>query len=158
MLSSAAMPRTTVPPDLIPPEALLADYPPPMAHLAQELRALVREAVPEALERVRTGWRIIGYDLPVSPRRTVFFAWIMTQREHVHLGFPKGVLLDDPQRALGGDGITKQARWLTVAHPDELDRELTIAYSREAAAVASLSRSERVARQMDREAVAGAGR
>jgi len=149
---------TTVLPDLIPPEALLADYPPPMAELAQALRALVREAVPEALERVRTGWRVIGYDVPVSPRRAVFFAWIMTQREHVHLGFPKGVLLDDRQGALGGAGITKQARWLTVARPDELDRELFIDYTREAAAVSALSRSERLARQMDREAVAAAGR
>ena len=32
-------------------------------------------AKPEGIERVRTGWRLIGYDLPVG-RRTRYFAWV----------------------------------------------------------------------------------
>lgn len=144
--------------DQIPPEALLADYPPPMAELAERMRGIVRAAVPEAVERVRTGWRIIGYDLPIGRRRTVFFAWIMPEVRHVHLGFPKGILLDDHLGRLSGNGITKQARWLTADVPDDIDPDLFMAYTREAAVLSSLSPAERFARQLDREAVTDAGR
>ncbi len=144
--------------DQVPPEALLADYPPPMAALGERLRGIVREAVPEAIERVRVGWRIIGYDLPLGRRRTVFFAWIMPERAHVHLGFPKGILLEDPGGRLSGNGITKQARWLTADGPDDIDPDVFIAYTRQAAALSTLSRSERYARLLDREVAGGAGR
>jgi hypothetical protein len=144
--------------DQIPPEALLADYPPPMAELAERLRLIVREAVPEAVERVRTGWRIIGYDLPLGRRRTVFFAWIMPEPKHVHLGFPKGILLSDHRGLLSGNGITKQARWLTTDVPDDIDADLFAAYTREAAALSSLSQAERFARLLDREVAADARR
>jgi hypothetical protein len=144
--------------DQIPPEALLADYPPPMAALGERLRAIVREAVPDATERVRVGWRIIGYDLPLGRRRTAFFAWIMPERVHVHLGFPKGILLDDPGSRLSGNGITKQARWLTVDGPEDIDADVFAACTRQAAALASLSRSERYARLLDREVAGRAGR
>ena len=97
----------------MPPEALLEGYPAAMTFLAEGLRRIVREAVPESLERVRVGWRVIGFDLPVG-RRTAYFAWIMPQVEHVHLGFPKGMQLDDPAGVLEGRGITKAARWLTL--------------------------------------------
>ena len=140
--------------DQIPPEALLADYPPPMADLAGRLRRIVREAVPEATERVRPGWRIIGYDLPVARRRAVFFAWIMPERVHVHLGFPKGILLVDPERRLSGHGITKQARWLTADAPEDIDVPLFAACTREAATLCRLSPAERFARLLDREVAA----
>jgi hypothetical protein len=144
--------------DQIPPEALLADYPPPMAALGERLRAIVRGAVPDAVERVRVGWRIVGYDLPVGRRRTVFFAWIMPERVHVHLGFPKGILLDDPEGLLSGTGITKQARWLTADEPADIDADVFTAYTRQAAALSGLSPSERYARLLDREVAGRTGR
>jgi len=49
--------------DVIPPEALLEDFPAPMQAIAQRLRDVVTQAIPEALERVRPGWRLIGDDL-----------------------------------------------------------------------------------------------
>ena len=45
-------------------DELLAYYSPPVGVLAQRLRAVVQRAVPQAIERVRPGWRLIGYDLP----------------------------------------------------------------------------------------------
>jgi hypothetical protein len=104
--------------EIIPPESLLADRTPQTVAIAMMLRDLVRQTVPEALERVRPGWRVIGYDLPVG-RRTAFFAWIWPQEEHVHLGFPYGSLLDDPEGVLEGLGVTKRARWFTLTRPDE---------------------------------------
>jgi hypothetical protein len=129
----------------LPPELLLADYPPPMAALADGLRRVVQAAVPEALERVRSGWRVIGYDVPVG-RRTAYFAWVMPERAHVHLGFPKGVLLDDPDGILEGRGITKAARWFTLQAPDDLLDERLGRFARSAADLARLTASARTRR------------
>jgi Domain of unknown function (DU1801) len=125
--------------DALPPEVLLEDYPPAMAALAQGLRDIVRSAVPEAEERVRTGWRVIGYDLRLG-RRSSFFAWIMPQREHVHLGFPWGIMLLDRGGVLEGEGVTKRARWLTVVNPVDLRDPNLAAYARAAADLATLGR------------------
>lgn len=124
----------------LPPEALLEDLPPAMAALAQGLRRVVLEAVPDAVERVRPGWRVIGYDAPVNPRRLAYFAWILPERVHVHLGFPKGVGLHDPGGALEGEGITRAARWFTLTEPEHLADPRLAEFARLAADLASLRR------------------
>lgn len=132
----------------MPPEALLAEYPAPMRNIGEWLRGVVRRAIPEAIERVRPGWRLIGYDLPVSPRRTVYFAMIWAEPIHVHLGFEQGVLMDDPRGLLEGRGITKQVRWVTLTPDVLIDEDELADLLHEAARVASMTRSERVARAM----------
>ena len=134
--------------DAIPPEALLADHPPEHQAIANALRRLVRDAVPDAIERVRPGWGLIGYDVPFG-RRTRYFAFVWVEPEHVHLGFEHGVLMDDPQGLLRGAGITKQVRWLTFKHIDEIPAEAAD-YVREAVRVATLSKGERELLRMDR--------
>jgi len=128
------------PRETIPVEALLADFPPTHTATAEQLRRIVLDAVPEVVERVRTGWRLIGYDLPVG-RRSVFFAWIWLEAEHVHLGFPRGVLMDDPTGALQGAGVTKLARWLTYEPGATIDGRLETTLIVEAARVAVIPRS-----------------
>ena len=125
--------------DAFPPEALLEDYPPSMVALANGLREVVLAAVPDAIERVRPGWRLIGYDVPVG-RRTAYFAWIMPERVHVHLGFPRGVLLDDPHDLMDGRGITKAARWFTLTVPADLGDPALAAFARSAADLGRLGR------------------
>ena len=83
--------------DSIPPELLLEDFPPPMQAIAQRLREIVRGTVPDAVERVRPGWRLIGYDLPIG-RKLVYFAYVAPEIEHVHLGFEHGWAMRDPDR------------------------------------------------------------
>ena len=134
----------------IPSEALLANASPDRRAVANELRRLVKRAVPTSVERVRAGWGLIGYDVPVG-RRTRFFAWVWAQPEHVHLGFVNGMLIHDPDALLSGEGETRQARWLTVARLDEIDRRAFEELVREAAAIAALSRSELIAAKADRE-------
>jgi hypothetical protein len=136
--------------DAIPPEALLADYPPAHREIADALRALVRRAVPDAIERVRPGWGLIGYDVPVG-RRTRYFAFVWPEPEHVHLGFEHGVLMADPHRLLHGAGVTKKVRWLTFTRLDEIPAE-AVELVREAARLAAMSREERLLLRMDREA------
>jgi hypothetical protein len=131
--------------EAIPPEALLDGYPPLMRETAAALRELVREAVPEAWERVRVGWRLIGYDLPLR-RYGVYFAYIAPEAAHVHLGFEWGAFMTDPAGLLQGGGLTRQVRWLTFEAPDDIDREPTIELVRESARVAALTREERLAR------------
>ena len=133
----------------IPPEALLDGFPPAMQATADALRAIVRDAVPEAMERVRVGWHLIGYDLPLN-RYGVYFAYVAPEPVHVHLGFEYGAYMDDPVRLLQGEGITRQVRWLTFTSPDEIDPEATIALVREGARVAALSRGERLAIALER--------
>ena len=128
------------PADAIPPEVFLHGYPPPIMAVGQRLRRIVKRAVPDAIERVRPGWALIGYDLPVK-RRTIFFAWVWPEAEHVHLGFPHGTLLEDPDGVLKGAGITKKARWLTYQPGDVIDEPLALALVEEAARVALIPRS-----------------
>ncbi|RPJ24295.1 MAG: hypothetical protein EHM33_18300 [Chloroflexi bacterium] len=43
------------------PEEFLSNFPPAMQRLANELRTLVKETVPNTNEAVYTGWKLIGY-------------------------------------------------------------------------------------------------
>ena len=136
--------------DDFPPEALLDDFPPPMQAIAHRLREVVKTAMPEAIERVRIGWRIIGYDLPIG-RRQVYFAFVMPENEHVHLGFAHGWAMADPDGLLKGEGVTKRVRWLTFDHGDDIDVDRCVDLVREAADIAAMTRGERALLSMDRE-------
>jgi hypothetical protein len=131
--------------DAIPPEAFLEPYPPAIRALAEELRGIVRRALPDAIERVRPGWHLIGYDVP-GVRKPVYTAFIAPEPVHVHLGFEHGWAMRDPHGALRGEGVTKQVRWLVWEPGEAIDQELAIELLREAAAVARLSRPERLLR------------
>jgi hypothetical protein len=135
--------------DAIPPEALLEDFPPPMQAIAKRLRGIVKATLPDAIERVRPGWRLIGYDLPVG-RRNVYVGYIAPEPEHVHLGFEWGVLMDDPHGLLQGKGITKRVRWLTFRAGDRVDAEVCATFLREAVRVTTMSRDERALRAEER--------
>ena len=119
--------------------------------LGQRLRWVVRRAMPGAIERVRPGWRIIGYDLPAQ-RTGAYFAWVFPELEHVHLGFPKGLLMRDPNGVLDGAGITKMARWLTYEPGDTIDEPLALRLLEEAIRIARMSKAERVAARFEADA------
>ena len=140
--------------DPLAPESFLEGYPPPMAAIAHDLRALVRATFPDAIERVRPGWHLIGYDLPPERpgRRPVYFAYVAPEVEHVHLGFEHGWAMRDPHAMLQGAGITRQVRWLTFRPGDVIDGKRCAELLHEAARVAAMSRGERTLRAMDAEA------
>jgi hypothetical protein len=77
-------------------EELLAAYPPRVARLAEAARRAVRAAVPEAVERLRPGWLLVGYDAPG------YFACVAPQPDRVRIGFEWGILLPDPRGLLEG--------------------------------------------------------
>jgi len=137
--------------DPMPPEALLAGYPPPMRDIAEALRAIVRRAVPEAIEAVRAGWRLIGYDVPAGRKRTIYFCWVAPEPGHVHLGFQYGIFMSDPEGQLIGKGITRKVRWVTLRESDPIPEGPLVDLVRESLRVALLSRSERLANILERE-------
>jgi hypothetical protein len=124
----------------MPVEALLEGYAPPLLEIAERLRSLVADAAPHATERVRPGWGLIGYDLPIR-RNGVFFAWIWPEGVHVHLGFPNGDLMDDPAGLLDGARIAKRARWLTYEAGSTIDEGRVTTLVLEAVRVAMVPRS-----------------
>jgi hypothetical protein len=135
--------------EAIPPGFFLAGYPDEIRVAADRLRAVVKRAVPEVIERVRPGWRIIGYDLPLG-RRSVYFAWVMPERVHVHLGFPHGVLLADPDRRLEGAHLRlRRTRFVTFAPGDAIPETALMDLTTEAARIAAMSREQRLALVLD---------
>ena len=120
-------------------------YPPPITVLAHRLRELVTEARPDATERLRSGWRLIGYDLPKIPGgRAVYFCWIMPEPGHVHVGLQTGTLMKDPRGVLRGAHLKlKKVRYLTYAPGQRIAARAVVDFTRDAGRLARLSRGER---------------
>jgi len=122
----------------IPPELLLSGYPAEIRNLADRLRSVVHDAVPMAIERVRTGWRLIGYDVPVG-RRTRYFAFVAPEPMHAHLGFEYGVWMADPDNLLLGANLNlRKVRFVTYEPGDSIPTDALVRYTREAAALAAM--------------------
>ena len=127
----------------IPPEAFLAGFPDEMRAIGEALRTIVRRTVPDAVERVRGGWRLIGYDVPIG-RRKAYFAFVAPETEHVHLGFEYGTLMDDPEGVLLGAHLgLRKVRFLTFRAIDDVDADVCGRLIEEAARLAMLSQAER---------------
>jgi hypothetical protein len=137
--------------DPLPPELFLEGYPPGIRRAADRLRAVVKRAVPDAVERVRTGWRLIGYEVPVG-KRSRYFAFVAPEVEHVHLGFEYGIWMDDPDNMLRGAHLRlRKVRYVTYQPGDPIPEKDLVEFTRDAARLAAMSREERLARELDRE-------
>jgi hypothetical protein len=129
--------------DVLPAELFLDAYPEPMREIAERLRGIVRAAVPDTVERVRPGWRIIGYDVPLG-RRSRYFAFVLPESRHVHLGFAYGALMTDAGGLLEGAGVTKRVRWVTFRPGDAIPARRLEALVRQAAQLALLPAAARL--------------
>ena len=121
----------------VPTDLFLSGYSLEIREVAERLRAVVHDAVPEAIERVRSGWRLIGYDIPVG-RRTRYFAFVAPEPEHVHLGFEYGIWMADPDGLLLGAHIDlRKVRFVTYRPGDSIPTDVLERYTREAAELAA---------------------
>jgi hypothetical protein len=137
--------------EAIPPEVFLEGYADDIRETANRLRAVVKRAVPDATERVRPGWALIGYDLPVRGK-SVYFAWVWPERKHVHLGFEHGIFMDDPQRVLQGAHLKlKKVRYVTVDPGHNFPEDTYAELTRHAADIAALPQGARSSLLHDRE-------
>jgi hypothetical protein len=97
---------------ILAPEEILAGHSPAVRELAEGLRRLIKEAVPEASEAAYPVWHAIGYRHPTSG----YFCGIFPQADSVDLAFEYGVLLPDPGGLLIGKG--KQVRYVHLSAGD----------------------------------------
>jgi len=102
------------------PEALLADYPPPVASLANELCAVFREHLPDAKEVAYAGWRAVGHRHPAAG----YVGGIFLFEEGVSVIFEHGHLLPDPAGILQGE--TKQTRYIPLTPGDPMPLEALV--------------------------------
>ena len=125
-------------PDAIPTDLFLSGYAPDIREVAERLRGVVQEAVPDATERIRPGWRLIGYDVPAG-RRKRYFAFVAPEPAHVHLGFEFGIWMADPDGLLLGAHLQlKKVRFVTYEPGDTIPVDALVRYTRDAAELASL--------------------
>jgi hypothetical protein len=130
----------------IPSELFLSGYAPAIRELAERLCDVVIRAVPGAIERVRPGWRLIGYDVPVGTR-TRYFAFVAPEPEHVHLGFEYGIWMADPHDLLRGAHLDlRKVRYVTYEPGDSIPERALVEYTRDAAQLAAMSRAEGLGR------------
>ena len=85
---------------------VLGWHAPHVRETAERLRAIIREAVPEAVESANAVWHSLSYKHPESG----YFCGIFPQANRVDVAFEFGVLLPDPEGVLECAG--KQVRYL----------------------------------------------
>lgn len=117
----------------ISPDEFVAAYAPELQALANALRALVRETLPDVVEAVNAGWRLLSYRVPMG-KTTVYVGYIGMDGDHAHLGFEYGILLPDPKHLLQGGG--RQVRYLTIRQVREIQKKDFAALVRAAAEIA----------------------
>src|SRR5688572_27373841 len=99
-------------PDDVSVSEFLSGFDPRLRRLAGAARKRILTAVPHATERVRLGWRLIGYDAPA------YFAFISLEGNSVRIGFEWGVMLTDPSGLLEGTGT--QVRYVMIRSASDL--------------------------------------
>lgn len=113
----------------------LGAYPAPIAQLCQVARKRIIKAVPQAVEKLRPGWQLIGYN---APR---YFAFVAPKADHVMLGFEWGVMLPNLDGLLEGSGT--QVRFVTVRSEQVLRSQALLELLRSAAALVPPPRRSR---------------
>ena len=108
------------------PEELFYLFPEPVPDLCWRLRDLILEEAPDAVERVRPGWRLLGFTLEQ------YFCAIAPQQDHARLLFERGTDLADPDGRLLGTGT--QVRYLRFDREADLDEDLVRAFVQRAIA------------------------
>jgi hypothetical protein len=96
-------------------DEMLERYAPPVAALARQLLALVRDIRPDFSAKVSFGWQTVNFSLP---KRGFIGALYMSKTGKVLLVFQDGRLLDHPM--LVDDGKVKKVRWIPFEPGDEL--------------------------------------
>ncbi len=106
---------------------LLSTCTPKTRRLAEAARKRILRVVPEATEKLRPGWGLIGYNAPA------YFAFIAPERDALRIGFEWGVMLADPTRLLEGTG--SQVRYVTIRSARDLAGPAVAELLRAAAAI-----------------------
>jgi len=99
-------------------EQFLAHYAPEVCELAWQLRAVIREVMPEAIEQLDPPANLIGYGLDRTYKGMI--CGITLHTAHINLMFARGTELPDPNRLLVGTG--KRARHIKIRQAAEIEK------------------------------------
>lgn len=110
-------------------DALLADYPPPIAVLARALGDIVLEGYPALVTKVLSGWQALSF----THKKAGYVCGVFLQADQVRLLFEHGNLLSDPEGVLCGE--TKQTRHIVFVPGDEIPGDIITHYISEAIAL-----------------------
>ncbi len=110
------------------PEDIFADYEESLQQICHALRALVRDTLPDASERVQIGWSVVSYSYDtmcvlISPRKKLVRLMVD----------PRGEDLDDPAKLLSETG--KRFMHVDFTDPDQLEPKQLIPIIRSAAMI-----------------------
>jgi hypothetical protein len=97
-------------------EAFLASSTPEVRELALELRSLILDVFPDAIEQPDEPARLIGYGFDRTYKGLV--CGIALHTEHVNLMLARGTELPDPSKLLSGTG--KRARHVKLRQPQQV--------------------------------------
>ena len=131
------------------PEQFLAAFPPEIQALANELRSLVKATLPNVVEAVYPGWKLIGYRVKEADK-SHYMGFVAPLPDRVVLGFEYGVLLSDPHGLLEGDG--KQVRQVVIKRRIDIQPKALAALIAEAAQIAVTPKSKLLSLLLEREA------
>jgi hypothetical protein len=111
----AAMPAATKTAAADPAKPLLNLQTPHARALTQELRALIKELIPEAKESVHMGWEVLSFGSGEKMGDT--FASLAHRPTYVNVQFADGTDLPDPKHRLEGTG--KRMRHVKIHSEEE---------------------------------------
>jgi hypothetical protein len=96
----------------------LSTYPSNLSEITEYLRDLVRSTFPEASEKVYTGWKLLGYRIPIANKNRYFCCIVPQKKENdVLLGFEYGIAMEDPKHLMEGKGT--KVRFVRVKKIDQ---------------------------------------
>lgn len=127
-------------------EAFLAGFSPEIHELANLARQVVRQAVPDAVEKLYPGWRLVGYRVPVA-RGTRYFAFVLPKDGEVQVGFELGVFLTRHPDLLLGSGT--QVRYVALRPGERFPSAELSEIVREAAHLAQAPRGARLGKLIE---------
>jgi len=128
-------------------EQFLSVFPAATQALAQRLRRLIEQTLPDCLEAVYPGWRLLGYRIR-GEGRSHYFAFLAPKQDQVVLGFEFGVFLSDPAGLLQGKG--KQVRQLPIRSMADWRPRKFAALIREAAVLAAMPKAAMARKQFSK--------
>lgn len=98
-------------------EDFLSSFSPDVRNLALQLREMVIEMNPDAIEQIDVPAHLLAYGY--AQTYTHLICVIILYKDYVNLGFPRGVDLDDPDGLLEGTG--KKARHVKIRSEDQIE-------------------------------------
>ncbi len=98
-------------------EDFLSAFSPEVRNIALQLRELVLDLAPDAIEQIDTSAHLLGYGYAKTYAHLICV--IILYGDYVNLGFPRGVDLDDPEGLLEGSG--KKARHVKIRSDEQTE-------------------------------------